>query len=123
MDNMIFLDDCPYRTKKVELRCPWAVCVETVVDCIKAIQDTDTIKYLLLDHDLGGEVYVDSDREDCGMEVVRWLVAHSDENVAKIETIIVHSMNPPARESMVYALKEAGYNVLEIPFSCLELVD
>lgn len=117
----IFLDDCPYRTVRFKSRLPDAICVTTAQECIEAIEREKEIRHLLLDHDLGGEVYVDSNREDCGMEVVRWLVTNSRENLAKIDTIIVHSMNEPARKNMVYDLRTATYNVLEIPFSSLEL--
>ena len=70
---------------------------------------------LFLDHDLGGEVYVDSSREDCGMEVVRWLCNnHIDKE--EVNNIYVHTMNPAASESMYHTLLEADLRVAVLPF-------
>ena len=66
-----------------------------------------------LDHDLGGESFVDSRREDCGMEVVRWIEMHKP----IIGKIIVHSSNPDAAHKMFWRLRVAGYSVLEERFS------
>ena len=51
-----------------------------------------------LDHDLGGESFVDSNRSDCGMEVVRWIEMHKP----IIGKIIVHSSNPDAAHKMFW---------------------
>ena len=48
-----------------------------------------------LDHDLGGEIYVDSSRPDCGMEVVRWLCASRRDRFEKT-LFIIHSHNAEA---------------------------
>lgn len=66
-----------------------------------------------LDHDLGGAVFVDSNREDCGMEVVRWIVA----NKPSVKEFIVHSWNTPAAYEMARKLSDAGYTVILEPFS------
>jgi len=113
---IIFLDDDKQRCRAFKrfAGCPSTI-VHTAQDCIKAIQETDDISILFLDHDLGGEVYVNSAREDCGMEVVRWIVA----NNPPIRTIIVHSLNAPAAQSMVVALKRAQYDAHYNPFTTL----
>jgi hypothetical protein len=67
---------------------------------------------LFLDHDLGGEEHVDSNREDCGMEVVRWM----SKNKVDVGEVIIHSHNVIAAEKMRLSLEEAGYNVRAIPF-------
>ncbi|NGX44890.1 MAG: hypothetical protein K940chlam2_00030 [Chlamydiae bacterium] len=61
---------------------------------------------VMLDHDLGGETWVESDREDCGMEVVRWIVR----NLPKIGRVVVHSWNTVAAPVMVEELMKAGYD-------------
>jgi hypothetical protein len=58
------------------------------------------------------EEYVDSFRPDCGMAVVRWIVEHKPQ----IITIIVHSLNTPAREQMVAVLRSAGYTADGVPY-------
>jgi hypothetical protein len=79
---------------------------------IKAIEESDKVDALFLDHDLGGEVYVDSSRKDCGMEVVRFIV----ENKPKVSQIIVHTLNQNAGINMTNQLRNAGYEVKYIPF-------
>jgi len=52
---------------------------------------------LFLDHDLGDEINVSTDREDTGSEVARWL----SENPDKIpDIVILHSMNEDGRKNM-----------------------
>jgi hypothetical protein len=60
---------------------------------------------LCLDHDLGGEVYVDPSRPDCGMEVVRWMA----ENRPEVGRVIIHSLNTSASLEMERQLRAAGY--------------
>lgn len=115
--NVLFLDDNPVRRKMFRSEVPYAKIVETSAECINALcdslcQDDEDFDFVLLDHDLGGEIYVDSNREDTGMEVVRWIV----ENKPVIGKIIVHSHNVPASNRMVRALKNAGYKTSQIPF-------
>ena len=52
-----------------------------------------------LDHDLGGEVYVDVGRDDCGMEVVRWLAREPRRHLRKAR-FTVHSHNMAAAFEM-----------------------
>lgn len=61
-----------------------------------------------LDHDLNHESFVDSNRKDCGMEVVRWIAACKP----TIPKIVVHSANGEAASRMVEALATSGYNVV-----------
>jgi len=69
-----------------------------------------------LDHDLGGEVYVDSSREDCGMEVVRFLCENNHIYSDVVKVVTVHSWNIPASQEMFKKLREAGYTTFMIPF-------
>ena len=115
--TVLFLDDCPKRTKKFVSRYPYAKCAETAEGIIKLIKGEEQIDALFLDHDLGGAVYVDSGREDCGMEVARYLV----DNKHAISRIYVHSLNRPAGLEMTSKLKDAGYKTQYIPFINLKL--
>jgi hypothetical protein len=111
--RVLFLDDDPRRGQTFLARYPDAVWVETAVACIARLHETwDEVH---LDHDLGGEVFVNSDRPDCGMEVVRWLTAEPRALRDHCE-FIVHSHNAEAAEAMVAQLQEAGYNVSYRPF-------
>ena len=75
------------------------------------------ISILLLDHDLGGMIMVDTADKNTGSEVVRYM----QKNAVDVDNIIVHSLNEPAAQSMVSNLKNAGYaNVYRIPFFSID---
>jgi len=110
--DILFLDDDPERTRSFQSIVPYADCVKTAEECIETLQSNDRWDIVFLDHDLGGEVYVDSNKPDCGMEVVRWICNTKPD----IDRVIVHTMNPPAALRMEMALKFSGYIVDRIPF-------
>jgi hypothetical protein len=112
--RIIFLDDADQRWYQFQSKIPQSVRAETADQCIKMIKDSPNIDWLFLDHDLGGEAYVKSSREDCGMEVVRYLC--KDLRTESINRIVVHSHNSVAAEEMFNKLKDAGYSVRLVPF-------
>ncbi len=112
MLNILFLDDDAQRTQLFVAGVPHAVTVETAADCIDKLTNHEW-DIVCLDHDLGGEVYVDSSREDCGMEVVRWIV----ENKPKVKLFIVYSYNGSVVQEMVARLVAVDYDAVYIPFS------
>ncbi len=114
--SVLFLDDSPIRIGKFLSRIPFATTVQTAKECIEKLQEREW-DLVSLDHDLSGEIHVDSNREDCGMEVVRWV----QENKPKVENFIVHSLNIYAAEQMKFSLDKYGYDVAQIPFICLDL--
>ncbi len=111
--RILFLDDDPKRGNAFLHDHPGARWVLTARDCIDAL--SDPWNEVWLDHDLGGEVYVDSGREDCGMEVVRWIRENRPEHLMDTR-FTVHSFNAPAAMHMVGDLRGAGYNVVYQPF-------
>ncbi len=113
MRRRLFLDDDPARAAVFLARHPDAVWVETVPDCLdKLLERWDEVH---LDHDLGGEHYVDSSRDDCGMEVVRRLTREPRRHLARAR-FTVHSHNMIAAYEMVLQLGSAGYPVQARPF-------
>ena len=112
--RIIFLDDNHQRWYRFKDKVSDAVRAETADECIHLIRDSIKIDWLFLDHDLGGEAYVNSAREDCGMEVVRFLC--KDNLTKTISNIVVHSHNTVAALEMYNKLKDAGYNVKLVPF-------
>src|SRR5262245_42863520 len=69
--RLLFLDDDPLRAEVFLKDRPHATWVTNVADCVARLDERwDEVH---LDHDLGGKTFVDSDAEDCGMEVIRWL--------------------------------------------------
>ena len=119
MPRVLFLDDNPDRTKKFRSWFPSAETAETADEIIALLIKGDT-DHLFLDHDLGGEVYVDPDLPNTGMAVVRWI----EENKPSIEKIIIHSLNADRAVEMVVRLTLAGYQASRNPFTkLLELME
>ena len=108
---MLILDDNKQRADFMCKRFPQAnvVWVDNVKDCLLSLQESwDVVR---LDHDLGGEAFVDSSRRDCGMEVVRYLTTISHKHLE--ETLFIcHSHFARAGEEMAKALSLAGYDAM-----------
>lgn len=114
--KVLFLDDDMRRIKAFRRYYPQAVWVQTVRDCIKKLNQTWDI--ISLDHDLGGETYVDSQRKDCGMEVVRFILRNRPANLANAK-FIIHTRNQYAAALMAEALTSSGYQCEWEPFPTL----
>lgn len=114
MERILFLDDNLARCRWAERQYPGCRVTHTSEETIDALK-AGRFDLVFLDHDLGGEVYVDSGRADCGMEVVRWIVGDRPE----IGRLVVHSMNTPAGHAMTRSLREAGYAARYVPFTRL----
>jgi len=111
--RILFLDDDPNRAAVFLMENPEAIWVQTAKQCLSALVDPwDEIH---LDHDLGGEVFVDHEREDCGMEVVRWLCEEPRAHLLTAN-FIVHTRNPNASCVMQFHLEVLGYRVQVRPF-------
>ncbi len=109
----LFLDDDPARAESFLALHPDAAWVQTVEDCVARLAESwDEIH---LDHDLGGETFVDSARDDCGMAVVRWIAAEPREHLHRAR-FIVHSHNMLAAMEMTQGLRALGFRVETRPF-------
>lgn len=118
---IVFLDDDPNRAalqfqrmnERDQQRTFW---VQTVPETIQMLKDyTQRLDIVSLDHDLGGETYVHLAREDCGMEVVRWLEKRPAELYSHVR-FIVHTWNESAGIKMTRRLRKKGYRVIRVPF-------
>ncbi len=111
--RLLFLDDDPARAQIFLADNPAAIWVQTVVECLEQLErNWDEVH---LDHDLGGERYVDLGREDCGMEVVRWLCLEPRPHLIATR-FFIHSHNANAAAIMVAQMRVAGYRVEFRPF-------
>ena len=73
--------------------------VETAQECINQLQDkSNKFALILLDHDLGGEVYVDANNTNTGSEVARWI--NNNQDILKHITVITHSFNPAGAKNI-----------------------
>jgi DNA-binding NarL/FixJ family response regulator len=111
MPRTLFLDDDPVRCERFAALYPAARIVMDAAQAIAALQTADW-DIASLDHDLGGEYYVDSARDDTGMGVVRWMAAHRP----AVGHVIVHSFNDAGAALMVAALRAAGYRTTRVYF-------
>lgn len=66
---------------------------------------------ILLDHDLGGRVYVNSLDENTGYQVAKYI----DENEVSYQLAITHTMNPAGADNIISVLP----NCLRVPFPML----
>jgi hypothetical protein len=114
MIRILFLDDCPLRTRRFKSSFPAASCAATSAAMIRLLE-VGPSDVVCLDHDLGGETHVDSSREDTGMAVVRWIEQYRP----VVGRFVIHSMNYPASVRMSAALEAAGYDVQNIPFHAI----
>lgn len=115
---LLFLDDSMDRTNRFLSKNPEAVCVATAAQCIDVLDEyclAGGMIALHLDHDLGGETFVNSDREDCGMEVVRYIIANLAPDCFT-SSVIIHSWNIPAAKRMMHCLWDSGFNATCRPF-------
>lgn len=117
---ILFLDDDPQRAALMfnrmkdedRSRTFW---VETVREAIDVLKDyRDRLEFVFLDHDLGGITNMYSGREDCGMEVVRYL-EHQDASSFNCR-FIIHSWNIDAGVKMTERLVAKGYQATHKPF-------
>jgi len=76
-------------------------------ECIRLIE-TNKYDLILLDHDLGGEIFVDINKENTGSTVARWMSNYPN-NLNKDTPVIIHSHNYPAAQYMMSRIKKAIY--------------
>lgn len=125
--NILFLDDDRIRIAEAQKlylnneRVDVLTICKTAENAIEMLQSGLHYHLVHLDHDLGGETYVDSNRKDCGFEVARWIVKNNPKN---IDVISIHSWNVNASRSMMGLLNNfksisgAHYSIVfYIPFA------
>jgi hypothetical protein len=111
--RVLFLDDDPRRATRFLKQVPAAVWVQSVAECLpRMLEAWDEIH---LDHDLGGEILVDTNRADSGMEVIRWLCKEPRPHLRETR-FFVHTHNFVAGLLMVLQMRESGYEAELRPF-------
>jgi hypothetical protein len=111
--RILFLDDDDLRAEAFLGDHPQAVWVQTAAECIARLEEPwDEVH---LDHDLGGEQFVDAERDDCGMAVVRWIVVGPKTHLKQTQ-FFIHSHNMQAATVMGFQMSMSGYKVEIRPF-------
>jgi len=85
-----------------------------VNEAIKKLPPKSSWDLLFLDHDLAGQVYLDSSHPDTGYHVAK----HIEKNEVGFKFCILHSMNFAGAENMESVLKDKG-KVVRVPFVSL----
>lgn len=119
MAKIFFLDDDESRHKKfrrakIGNQIFAAYTADQAIDFFKSFEHKyEELAEIWLDHDLGGETFVDPSSKNCGSEVVRWIIR----NKPPISCCIyIHSLNHEVAPSLVDNLRAAGYNAEWTPF-------
>lgn len=119
---ILFLDDDSYRAALAYQRWPEnkksnTIWCTTAEEAIGVLQDYD-LEEAHLDHDLGGEHFVNSARENCGMQVVRWLEQRTSAELQKLKDchFTIHSWNIPAGKEMTERIAKLGLKAIQKPF-------
>ena len=122
---ILFLDDDPARaalayqrfSEKDRGNVIWCMTVEEALITLKDYENLLT--RVSLGHDFGGEKFVHTAREDCGMEIVRYLEKQARENkLGNLKNIYfrIHSWNTDAGNVMYKRMKGIGLKVDFLPF-------
>ena len=114
MNKILILDDDNHRHKLFAQKYATEdlTHVHTSYDAIEVLKSTE-FDYVFLDHDLGGEIYVESG-PGTGYEVAEWISNNPERKPSQM--VILHSLNPPGRKNMCNILKSKGVEVMESPF-------
>ena len=77
---------------------------DTVDEAKKLYETHGPFDIVFLDHDLGGEVYVPSSKDNTGYQLAKWLSKRTEE---KAPLMVIHSFNPIGAENMKSVLPKA----------------
>ena len=116
--RILFVDDCPERTKQFRERAAEheLVCVE---DCKKAVAalDGEPFDMIFLDHDLADEHYWRDMRKGTGTEIAQRIAAKARKH--QHATIILHSLNHAGRQRMRSILGAVHIKAIDAPWGWL----
>lgn len=117
--KILILEDNPARQEKFRhiFRNQELFISDNVKDALLCCLTND-FKVIFLDHDLGNEVWVDSEEENTGYQFVKMLVK---DRLQKNSLYYVHSMNPIGANKMLNYLLDNGYDSIWMP--CHLIID
>lgn len=103
--KILILEDSTARieTFKKKLKGHDVYYFDNVKQATQAIELLGPFDYYFIDHDLDDKVYVDSEEENTGYQLAKYMV----ENNVSYEQVIVHSMNSVGAENIKNVLEDA----------------
>jgi hypothetical protein len=116
--KILILEDNPTRQEKFKtlFKNQDYLIVDNILDAMRACKCND-FKVMLLDHDLGNQIWVDSNEANTGYSFVKWLIGNQ---LQKDSLIYIHSMNPIGANLMLNLLLDNGYGGIWIPYHQLK---
>ena len=117
--KILILEDSGERTKWFS---DWFVAEEVIItnNAKVAIALLHSVEFdmVFLDHDLGGQTFIDSDDENCGYQVTKALPS----TINRSTHVVIHSHNNAAAKRMVNSLsysEEFNGRIDQVPFLVL----
>jgi len=102
MKKVFLLEDDPKRIKWFKATFINVDHADNPIDGLKMLEENSDYGMIFLDHDLGGEQYVDSADPTTGMQLAKWMAEKS----LHLDTpIIIHSLNYGGAVNMESVLK------------------
>jgi len=83
--------------------------IQEAKKCIEKL----SIQIFFLDHDLDCRIWVDSEEENTGYQLIKWIV---NNNLCKRSLFYIHSCNPIGANKMLNYLHDNGYDGIWHPF-------
>lgn len=77
---------------------------DNVIEAKEALQLLGPFDALFLDHDLDDKIFVNSNEENTGYQLAKWISENDD---IKFDEIIIHSLNPVGAQNIKAVLPEA----------------
>ena len=88
---------------------PYEIVHAETVEQFKSAMQSSEFNLILLDHDLGGEIYVDINRDDTGSGAARWI----KQTYGDIHpTVLTHTLNQTGADNILELIKGS----IHIPF-------
>lgn len=85
------------------------------VEDAKMLLKKDKYDVIFLDHDLGGEIMVDSNDPNTGYQLAKWI----REQGMTFDQIIIHTCNPIGGDNIQKEISGSSANVVRMPFPIL----
>jgi CheY-like chemotaxis protein len=79
--------------------------IDNIKEAINILSTNIAFDMIFLDHDLGGEVYVNSENENTGYQLAKWI--SQQKKILKESIIIVHSLNQVGAQNIKAVLPNA----------------
>jgi hypothetical protein len=116
MRNVFILEDDLNRQEQFRKKLSDPTINIVIVDNVKSAKEEfvkqNTWDYIFLDHDLGGQVLVESTDENTGYQFAKWL---AERKISPKTHIFCHSLNPAGSENILGVLPQT----IPFPFPML----